>query len=141
MFSMVQYDGSSMPNTRFAIFIQTMNFRLILQKIVFLLPWIALFAALSPFPVLASGPAPETNSECVILLHGLGRTADSMEDLAGALETAGFDTIKLIYPSRDFPIETLAMDTIPRGIRHCQTQGAKTPFRNPLHGRSCCAAT
>jgi triacylglycerol lipase len=102
-----------------------MNFRFILQKLVLLLPWMALIVALSPLPLQANDPESKANSECVILLHGLGRTADSMDDLARALETAGFDTINLDYPSRDYPIETLAMDTIPRGIRHCQAQGAE----------------
>ena len=81
--------------------------------------------ACAPGLLLANDPASKPNVECVVLLHGLGRTADSMDDLAEALESAGFDTANLDYPSRDQSIETLAMDTIPSGIRQCQAKGAQ----------------
>ncbi|WP_419661380.1 hypothetical protein Dvar_18110 [Desulfosarcina variabilis str. Montpellier] len=84
-----------------------------------------LIPACTPNPLLANGSAPTPRPECVILLHGLGRTADSMEDLAEALETAGYGTVNLDYPSRDEPIETLAMTTIPSGISLCQAKGAE----------------
>jgi len=84
-----------------------------------------LIPACTPNPLLANGSAPTPKAECVILLHGLGRTADSMEDLAEALETAGYGTVNLDYPSRDDPIEMLAMATIPSGIRQCRAKGAQ----------------
>ena len=90
-----------------------------------MLPWILLIAVTFPFSALTDDPAPKAKSGCVILLHGLGRTADSMDDMAEALERAGFDTINLDYPSRDFSIEKLAVDTIPRGIQYCRAQEAK----------------
>jgi pimeloyl-ACP methyl ester carboxylesterase len=102
-----------------------MLLRLTSRKMVFMLTCMASMAIFSAFSLKADGTAPKPDSECVILLHGLGRTAGSMADLAKALETAGFDTINLDYPSRDLPIETLAMDTIPQGIRHCRSQGAQ----------------
>lgn len=43
-----------------------------------------------------------------ILLHGLGLTRRSMEPLARRLATRGFQTLNLDYPSRKFPLETLA---------------------------------
>lgn len=45
-----------------------------------------LIVATAPFTVLAKSSEPKTNSGCVILRHELGRTADSMVDLAGALK-------------------------------------------------------
>ncbi len=47
-------------------------------------------------------------NEAVVLLHGLGRTALSMEDLAGSLREAGYVTCNQGYPSRDRTIQSLA---------------------------------
>jgi len=102
-----------------------MILRPIFQSMATLLPCIAIITGLTCLPARAAGKNSKASFECVILLHGLGRTADSMEDMARALKEAGFGTINLDYPSRDYPIETLAMDVIPRGIRHCREQGAK----------------
>ncbi len=99
--------------------------RRIFQNILFLLSYLTFFAGLFCLPVQAACQNAEAYPECVILLHGLGRTADSMENLAEALESAGFATINLDYPSRDYPIEKLSMDTIPQGIQHCQAQRAE----------------
>jgi len=63
-------------------------------------------------------------SDCVILLHGLGRTADSMKAMAKALESDGFMTVNLRYPSRKFTIEKLAMEIIPKGLRRCNAGNA-----------------
>lgn len=49
-----------------------------------------------------------TGDEAVILLHGLGRTFLSMEDLALQLREAGYTTCNQGYPSRDGTIESLA---------------------------------
>ncbi|TGG95016.1 hypothetical protein E4656_00885 [Natronospirillum operosum] len=46
--------------------------------------------------------------EVVILLHGLGRTALSMEDMAFALRDEGFSTCNQGYPSRDETIQNLS---------------------------------
>jgi triacylglycerol lipase len=63
----------------------------------------------------ASGPA----AECVILLHGLGRTNHSMDKMADALSDSGYLTVNLDYPSREQRIEVLAETTIPPGIDQC----------------------
>ena len=63
----------------------------------------------------ASGPA----AECVILLHGLGRTNHSMDKMADALSDSGYLTVNLDYPSREQRIEVLAENTIPQGIDQC----------------------
>ncbi len=63
-------------------------------------------------------------AECVVLLHGLARTADSMETLAEALETAGYRVVNVDYPSREKPIEALAEIAIPQGLDGCRAAGA-----------------
>jgi triacylglycerol lipase len=62
--------------------------------------------------------------ECVILLHGLGRTYRSMESMARALAAAGYETVNLDYASREHPIEKLAIDVISNGLERCAAQGA-----------------
>lgn len=68
--------------------------------------------------------APATAAECVVLLHGLGRTYRSMAGLAAALEADGYVAVNLDYPSRQQTIETLAAATIPEGLRRCADAGA-----------------
>jgi len=46
--------------------------------------------------------------EIVVLLHGLARTENSMKKMENALTRAGYETVNLGYPSRQFPIEQLA---------------------------------
>jgi triacylglycerol lipase len=66
-------------------------------------------------------------AECVILLHGLIRTAASMEPMQEALAEAGFETINIDYPSRDFPIEQLAPLAIDEGLAGCRAvEGTET---------------
>ncbi|QSP96442.1 alpha/beta hydrolase [Marinobacter salinisoli] len=61
------------------------------------------------------------NASCVVLLHGLARTASSMEDMEHALRRAGFLPINDSYPSRDHPIEELAELAIPPALEKCPT--------------------
>ncbi|WP_051687273.1 triacylglycerol lipase [Microbulbifer sp. HZ11] len=65
---------------------------------------------------------------CVVLIHGITKDSRSMEAIAAALREAGFHAVNLDYPSREFPIETLADMTIPLGINACKEAGAA-----PLH--------
>ena len=54
----------------------------------------------------------QTNASCVILLHGLARTHDSMDKLADALSQENYQVVNLGYPSRDYAIEELAQRAI-----------------------------
>jgi triacylglycerol lipase len=74
----------------------------------------------------------QQKTEWVILLHGLGRTADSMNVMAKALQAEGFKTLNIDYPSRRFPIEKLATDTIPPGLKRC-TQGDASKIHFVTH--------
>ena len=62
-------------------------------------------------------------SECVVLLHGLARTATSMNKMERELAAAGFTTANIDYPSRDFTVEELAEMAVPEGIDACRARG------------------
>jgi pimeloyl-ACP methyl ester carboxylesterase len=59
------------------------------------------------------------DGQCVILLHGLGRTHHSMTAMAEALGTVGYRTVNLGYPSREATVEALAMQAIPAALDKC----------------------
>ncbi len=52
--------------------------------------------------------APAARADCVVLLHGLARTAQSLAPMAKALHTRGFQVVNLGYPSTGATIEVLA---------------------------------
>lgn len=58
--------------------------------------------------------------ECVILLHGMGRTYHSMDKMQKALTQAGYHTINLDYPSRKENIESLAAHYPPMALELCR---------------------
>jgi pimeloyl-ACP methyl ester carboxylesterase len=57
--------------------------------------------------------------ECVILLHGLARTALSMHPMKRMLEQSGYQVANVDYPSRDHRIEVLAPMAIEDGLAQC----------------------
>lgn len=64
-------------------------------------------------------------SECVILLHGLARTAASLNRIETALLEAGYQVANIDYASRQDTIEVLAPEVIPQGLMRCREQGAE----------------
>jgi len=76
-------------------------------------------------PYVSSAQAAErAGRECVILLHGLGRTAFSMSALEDALSDAGYCVWNKSYPSRAADIEWLAISAINDGLAYCESQQA-----------------
>jgi len=71
-----------------------------------------------------SRPA-ETSLECVVLLHGLARTSDSMHGMSEALTLAGFNVANVDYPSRKHRIEVLSQLAVGDGIEACEKIGSK----------------
>ncbi len=59
--------------------------------------------------------------ECVVLLHGLLRTASSMDTMADALAEAGYRVANIDYPSREHPIERLAPLAVGTGVEQCRS--------------------
>ena len=85
---------------------------------------VAAFVAVAPIylgwlPHEAAGKPPE----CVVLLHGLARTAASMVVLDSALTRAGFTVANVDYPSRKHAIEKLAPMAMELGIEECRGRG------------------
>ena len=77
--------------------------------------------------VMLAAAASAGAAECVILLHGLIRTATSMEPMQEALAEAGFETVNVDYPSREYPIERLAPLAIDEGLAGCRSvEGTET---------------
>lgn len=93
---------------------------------------IGVLVALAAFIVTPSIAQASTDTEqvadvaCVILLHGLARTASSMNDLQIELNDAGFVVANIDYRSRALPIEDLAAPAIEKGLAQCREQGAST---------------
>ncbi len=58
--------------------------------------------------------------ECVVILHGMGRTHHSMDDMQEELTKAGFHTVNYGYPSTKSDIETLAREHFPKALDKCQ---------------------
>jgi pimeloyl-ACP methyl ester carboxylesterase len=59
------------------------------------------------------------NNDCVILLHGLGRSARAMNRLENTL-SADYSVINVDYPSRKLAINQLAKITISEALQQCQ---------------------
>lgn len=76
--------------------------------------------------ILSNSPAVHGSggSECVILLHGLARTENSLAKLERHLEVQGFYVVNIGYPSRKKKIETLALETITEARSRCKSAGA-----------------
>jgi len=64
-------------------------------------------------------------TECVVLLHGLARTASSMNPMERALIEAGYKTVNLDYPSRKKTIAEIAAEDLVQGVQLCQQEGVK----------------
>ena len=66
--------------------------------------------------------SPHAGSSCVILLHGLARTDNSMKKLESALIGHNFHTVNVKYPSREYTIEILASRAIEPALDECPTE-------------------
>jgi len=60
--------------------------------------------------------------DCVVLLHGLARTANSMKRIESFLDQAGFRVVNVNYPSRSDAIPDLAESAVKSGIEQCQEE-------------------
>jgi len=76
----------------------------------------ALSLLFSPFSVVAG--------ECVILLHGLARTSDSMRRLEQVLGEHHYVVANIDYPSREKKIEELAESAVRQGVDRCREKSA-----------------
>lgn len=82
------------------------------------------------FTLAAESTASQSNQtsakkECVILLHGLGRTKLAMRPVQKALTREGYQVWNESYPSTQKPIEQLANTTITSALKYCRSQGSE----------------
>ena len=84
-----------------------------------------------PLTITSPDPSKDTG-ECVILLHGMARSSDSMEKIELALTKAGYHVVNLNYPSTDEKIGILADRYLPPAIEKCE-QLARTKFHFVTH--------
>lgn len=85
------------------------------------LAFVTLFITLQPPAVYGQ--------DCVVLLHGLARTARSMAEMATSLEAAGYRVANIDYPSREKPVEELSSIAVSKGVTECAArEGEKIHF-------------
>ena len=77
------------------------------------------------FLLLFVSSQPIYAEECVVLLHGLMRSTGSRNKLEKLLKQDGYHTVNLGYPSRDYPIETLAPLAIEPALAECRNINAE----------------
>lgn len=70
-------------------------------------------------PLLMSATSPVLADDCVVVLHGLARSALSMEVLATRLDVDGFTVVNKDYPSTKATIRELAHDVLPQAVADC----------------------
>lgn len=84
--------------------------------------------ALALLPVLTlSFWIGQTHADCVILLHGLARSHDSMDKLEARLLHENFEVVNIGYPSRHHSIPKLTELAIKPALAEC-APGAKVHF-------------
>lgn len=83
-----------------------------------LLAWLVFsLAGCAPVTLPELVPSPGAT---VVLLHGLARSASSMERMATSLRGAGYHVCNIGYPSREHPIAVLAADHVAPQVAACR---------------------
>ena len=81
-------------------------------------PLLALLLCVAPFVAEAENSNSSGAQRIAVVLHGLGRTARSMDKMVGALAGAGYEVENIDYPSTDHPFEEL-LDIVSERIDRC----------------------
>jgi len=90
-----------------------------------MLPYMRKMRQIALALLLTLAAVPATAKECVVLLHGLARTSNSMAPLDFALEQAGYNVLAPDYASTSRPIQELAA-VVPQAYAACE--GEKVHF-------------
>ena len=96
------------------------------KTVLFILLGLACWAVLAPHPGSQRGGRSE--ADCVILLHGIGRSTRSLSQLESGLSDRGYRVFNLDYPSTKFPIEYLAEEVL-----HPQVERLRRECPGRLH--------
>ena len=62
----------------------------------------------------------KARNECVVLIHGMGRTLHSFDSMQERLVAEGYHTVNLGYPSTRASIEEIAANHFPPALEQCQ---------------------
>jgi len=62
---------------------------------------------------------PQSDAECVVLLHGLARSEISLAPMEAVLEAAGYEVVNTGYPSTEDTIETLVREQVGADVAAC----------------------
>ena len=98
---------------------QTVRMRIMLPNSIYQLFSLVLALLLFAPPPSFAGEK-DTGNDCVVLLHGLARTAASMSKMADALQGKGYRVVNIDYPSREKPVEELAAAAVQEGVDRCR---------------------
>jgi triacylglycerol lipase len=93
------------------------------RQIISFSPLLALCASCATQPRTEVVQA-EAATECVVLLHGLNRSWRAMRPMAESLQSAGFTTANVDYPSQSGSIEEIAPSAVGLGLDSCRAAGA-----------------
>ncbi|MGH8446017.1 MAG: lipase family alpha/beta hydrolase [Solimonas sp.] len=80
----------------------------------------------------AADPPVPPNGRTVVLLHGLARSASSMQRMERALQAQGYRICNLDYPSREHTVEELAARYVAPAVAACR-QGSDAPVDFVTH--------
>lgn len=62
----------------------------------------------------------KSRNECVVLIHGMGRTLHSLDSMQERLVAEGYHTVNLGYPSTRASIEEIVANHFPPALEQCQ---------------------
>ncbi len=68
----------------------------------------------------------EMTAECVIILHGIGRTNRAMEPMAKTLRLEGYRVVNLDYPSRKKSIARICQEEMPKALEYTRQYNCST---------------
>ena len=89
-----------------------------------ILPAILAFLCLSFLLPVSGAQSTNNESDCVIVLHGLGRSHYAMQEIEEALKDQNYLVWNQSYPSTQGDIQSLAPNAILPGIEFCKSNGA-----------------
>ncbi|MGD8911704.1 MAG: lipase [Candidatus Thiodiazotropha sp.] len=75
--------------------------------------------------LIATSHAQASQNECVILLHGMGRTSFSLSDIETSLQNRHYHVWNESYPSLSQSVEELSVPAIESGLAYCKTKQAE----------------
>ncbi len=85
---------------------------------------VLLLAGCGSYPFGPDTVVTADSGSCVVLLHGIRRSKDSMLRIEDALKDANYIVWNEGYPSTKAPIQKLAATYVAKGVEFCRNQGA-----------------